>query len=128
MKRQCYEVDGWKVQIFFSINSDDFYDIKEALEEIDCPPHLIEKAKEQIQYDDLDIGFTYSNFLLEESIMGIGEVSSSTELINTLKHECYHLIDHISAVRDYKPEESASTLGDFVQVIFNNIIKVFNEI
>ena len=128
MKKQTYELDGWTVQIFYSINSEDFPEIKNALEDIDCPVSLIEKARKQIQYDDLDIGFTYSNFMLEESVIGIGEVSSSSELMNTLVHECYHLIDHISTVRGYKPEESATMLGDFIQVIFNNIIQVFNRI
>lgn len=128
MKKQTYELDGWTVQIFYSINSEDFPEIKNALEDIDCPVSLIKKARKQIQYDDLDIGFTYSNFMLEESVIGIGEVSSSSELMNTLVHECYHLIDHISTVRDYEPEESATMLGDFIQVIFNNIIQVFNRI
>lgn len=128
MKKQTYELDGWTVQIFYSINSEDFPEIKNALEDIDCPVSLIEKARKQIQYDDLDIGFTYSNFMLEESVIGIGEVSSSSELMNTLVHECYHLIDHISTVRGYEPEESATMLGDFIQVIFNNIIQVFNRI
>jgi hypothetical protein len=45
MKRQRFDLDGWTVCIFYSINSEDFSDIREALEEIDCPPSLIEKAR-----------------------------------------------------------------------------------
>lgn len=78
--------------------------------------------------DDLDTGFTYSNFALEESVISIGEVSSMYELVDTLTHELYHLIDHIRIVRNYDYEESATMYGDFIRLIFRNIVDIFNEI
>lgn len=128
MKNQSYKLDDWAVQIFYSVNSSDFPEIEEALEEIDCPQKLIDKAYEQVKYDDPNIGFTYSNFVLQKSIIVIGEVSSIDELFNTLIHELYHLIDHIRIVKSYDYEETATLLGDFVQIIFKNIIDVFNQI
>lgn len=128
MKSQIYKIDDWTVQIFYSVNSEDIKEIENALERIDCPPKLIQRAEQQIMNDDLDTGFTYSNFALEESVISIGEVSSMYELVDTLTHELYHLIDHIRIVRNYDYEESATMYGDFIRLIFRNIVDIFNEI
>lgn len=128
MIKQSYEIDDWTVQLLFSANIDDFEEIENELIKIDCPSSLIEKAYNMLQSQSHDTGFAYSNFLLEKSVIMIGEISNMGELINTLIHECFHLMDHMRLVRGYDDEEIATMVGDFVQLIFNNCASVFNDI
>lgn len=126
MIKQSYEIEDWTVQLLFSVNIDDFDVVKEELNEIGCPSSLIKKAFDMLNSGQKDTGFAYSNFLLEKSVIVIGEISNMGELINTLIHECFHLMDHMRLVRDYDDEDVATIIGDFVQLIFNNCASVFN--
>lgn len=126
MIKQSYEIEDWTVQLLFSVNIDDFDEVEEELKEIDCPSSLLKKAFDMLNSGQKDTGFAYSNFLLEKSVIVIGEISNMGELLNTLIHECFHLMDHMRLVRDYDDEDAATIIGDFIQLIFNNCASIFN--
>jgi hypothetical protein len=55
---------------------------------------------DNIKSNKFNVGFTYSNINLNSSVIVISKVTSEGQLINTLSHECYHFIDHITKLKD----------------------------
>lgn len=128
MIKQVYKINDWTINILLSVNAYDISEVLDELESIDCPVPLLKKAEILLESDDKNKGFTYSNMLLNESVIAIGEVTSIGEMINTIAHECYHLMEHLKITDLYTDEQCATTMGDFIQEIFNNIVDIFNEL
>ena len=60
---------------------------------------------------------------LKSSVIVINKTSSFSELINTISHEYYHLICHISKALDIKDEEKLAYLNGSLNMRSYNIIK-----
>lgn len=102
----CY--NNWTIYILYNCSIDL---VKQYLKEIDCPFSILDK----IESTD-NLGFTYSNYSLKNSIISIKYTNSISDFINTLSHECTHLVFHINQY--IFKEDIAIQIGDLSQIIF----------
>lgn len=59
--------------------------------------------------------------------MVISYTDNNAELINTITHECYHFIQHISKANNITDEEIlASLTGRFNMYLWNTIFYIIN--
>ena len=106
-----FNIKKWRVVIYYETTCDDIDFIIEALKNIKCSNYYIEEAIENLETCNLNIGLTYSNLNLKSSIIVISKTSSFAQLINTISHEYYHLLKHISKVLKIEDEEELATLN-----------------
>jgi hypothetical protein len=102
---------GWKVTILYECSCDDIDFIIQTLKDINCPNKYIKEALENLETCELNIGLTYSNLKLKSSVIIINKTSSFAELINTIAHEYFHLICHISKTLKIDNEEELAYLN-----------------
>lgn len=106
-----FTIYNWKVTILYETTCDDIDFIIETLMDIHCPKHYIDMALDNLEECKLNSGLTYSNLNLKSSVIIVNKTSSFSQLINTIAHEYYHLICHISIVLDITDEEELATLN-----------------
>ena len=120
---------NWEVTVLYECTCDDIDFIIDILEDINCPNKYIKEALYNLQTCNLNIGLTYSNTQLQSSIIVVNKTSSFSQLINTIAHEYYHLICHISKVLKIKDEEELAYLnGDLNMRSYNIIKKLENKV
>lgn len=118
---------NWAITVLLECNCSDIPEILEHLQSISCPKHLQEKAINNLSSCENNIGLTYSNFKLNRTIMIINHTDNNAELINTITHECYHFIQHISKANNITDEEIlASLTGRFNMYLWNTIFYIIN--
>lgn len=105
-----YEYD-WKITILYETTCNDIDSIIETLKDIYCPNKYIKEALNNLETCNLNIGLTYSNLNLKSSVIVISKTSSFAQLINTISHEYFHLICHISKVLEIEDEEELANLN-----------------
>lgn len=106
-----FTIKTWKVLILYECTCDDIDYIIEALKDINCPIKYIKEAINNLETCNLNIGLTYSNIKLKNSIIVISKTSSFAQLINTVSHEFYHLICHLAKSLNIKDEEKLAYLN-----------------
>lgn len=79
--------------------------------DINCSDEYINEALDNLETCNLNIGLTYSNMKLKSSVIVIGKTSSNAQLINTIAHEFFHLIYHISGTLGIVDEEELANLN-----------------
>lgn len=118
---------NWAITVLLECNCSDIPEILEHLQSISCPKHLQEEAINNLSFCENNIGLTYSNFKLNRTIMVINHTDNNAELINTITHECYHFIQHISKANNITDEETlASLTGRFNMYLWNTIFYIIN--
>jgi len=90
---------------------------------INCPKNYINRALDNLEECKLNSGLTYSNINLKSSVIVINKTSSFAQLINTVAHEYYHLICHISSVLKIEDEEELASLNGNLNMRSYNIVK-----
>ena len=124
-----YNILNWKVKILYECTCDDIDYIIETLKEIKCPNKFIKEAINNLETCNLNIGLTYSNIALKSSVIVINKTSSFSQLINTISHEYYHLICHISKALDIEDEEKLAYLnGDLNMRSYNFVRKLERKV
>ena len=123
MIKDNFNILDWNVQILYECSCDDIDYIIETLKEIKCPNKFIKEALNNLETCNLNIGLTYSNITLRSSVIVINKTSSFSELINTIAHEYYHLICHISKILDIKDEERLAYLNGDLNMRSYNIVR-----
>ena len=121
-----YEYD-WKVTILYETTCQDIDYIIETLKDINCPHKFINEALDNLETCKLNIGLTYSNLKLKSSVIIIGKTSSFEQLINTISHEYYHLICHISKRLNIKDEEELAYLNGDLNMRSYIFVKNFEK-
>lgn len=111
MIKDVFYIKSWKVTILYECTCDDIDYIIETLKQVNCPKIYIKEALTNLETCNLNIGLTYSNIKLKSSIIVINKTSSFAQLINTVSHEFYHLICHISKALKIKDEEELAYLN-----------------
>lgn len=111
MIEDWFSIYNWNVIILYECTCDDIDYIIETLKDIKCPNKFIEEALDNLETCNLNIGLTYSNIGLKSSVIIISKTSSFPELINTIAHEYYHLICHISKGLEIEDEEKLAYLN-----------------
>ena len=119
----------WEVTVLYECTCDDINIIMETLQNINCPNKYIKEALHNLQTCNLNIGLTYSNTQLQSSVIVVNKTSSFSQLINTIAHEYYHLICHVSKVLEIEDEEELAYLnGDLNMRSYNIIKKLENKV
>ena len=113
----------WEITVLYECTCDDIDIIIKTLWDIKCPTKYIKEALNNLQTCNLNIGLTYSNTQLQSSVIVINKTSSFSQLINTIAHEYYHLICHISKVLEIEDEEELAYLNGNLNMRSYNIIK-----
>lgn len=129
MITQHYFIDDydWNVYILYSVNDEDLYDVKEILEDINCSKSRINEGINNIR-GRRNTGFTYSNLTERVSVMVVCETDDIGELLNTLIHECYHLVKHIFKSSISSEEDEAKFIGNFIQLISRQLLRLLNSL
>ena len=127
-----FHIKNWKVNIFYECTCNDIDCIIQSLMEIDCPKKYIEEALNNLESCNLNIGLTYSNLNKQSSIIIINKTSSFGELLNTISHEYYHLLCHLSKSLDIDNEEELASLNGNLNMrsyyfLKDNLYKVGSE-
>ena len=118
-----FNILNWNVKILYECTCDDIDYIIETLKEIKCPNKFIKEALNNLETCNLNIGLTYSNIALESSVIVINKTSSFSQLINTVSHEYYHLICHISRALDIEDEEKLAYLNGNLNMRSYNFVR-----
>lgn len=119
----------WKVTVLYQCTCDDIDFIIKTLKDINCPNKYIKEALHNLQDCDLNIGLTYSNKKLQSSVIIINKTSSFSQLINTISHEYFHLICHVSKTLNIEDEEELAYLnGDLNMRSYNFVRKLEIEV
>ena len=111
MIKDVFYIKNWKVTILYECICDDIDYIIETLKQVNCPKIYIKEALTNLETCSLNTGLTYSNIKLKSSIIVINKTSSFAQLINTVSHEFYHLICHISKALKIKDQEELAYLN-----------------
>ena len=106
-----FKILNWNVFIIYEATCDDIDFIIETLKDINCPNKYIKEALHNLQTCNLNIGLTYSNTNLQSSVIVVNKTSSFAQLINTIAHEYFHLICHISKILEIEDEEELAYLN-----------------
>ena len=118
-----FKILNWNVKILYECTCKDIDYIIETLKEIKCPNNFIKEAINNLETCNLNIGLTYSNIALESSVIVINKTSSFSQLINTISHEYYHLICHISKALDIEDEEKLAYLNGNLNMRSYNFVR-----
>ena len=118
-----FSIYDWNVTILYETTCDDIDFIIETLKEINCPKKCINRALDNLEECKLNSGLTYSNIRLKSSVIIINKTSSFSQLINTIAHEYFHLICHISDVLGIRNEEKLANLNGNLNMRSYNIIE-----
>ena len=122
-----FSIYNWKVTILYETTCDDIDFIIEILKEIDCPKYYINRALDNLEECKLNSGLTYSNSRLKSSVIIINKTSSFSQLINTISHEYYHLICHISDILRIEDEEELANLNGNLNMRSYKIVEHLKE-
>ena len=119
----------WNVTVLYECTCDDIEEIIKTLMDIKCPIKYIQEALNNLKTCNLNIGLTYSNIKLKSSVIVVNKTSSFSQLINTIAHEYFHLICHLSKTLEIEDEEELAYLnGDLNMRSYNIIRNLENEV
>lgn len=108
---------SWIVTILYKCSTKNLQEVGNYLSDIDCPAILINEATKVLQQNNT--GLTYSNYSLRHSIMVFNNTTSDSQMVNSVTHECYHLVNHINRSISINNEERLATLmGDLCMNIY----------
>lgn len=110
MIKDNFDIQDWNVTILYECDCRDIDIIIRTLKDINCPNKYIKEALDNLERCQLNSGLTYSNLQLRSSVIIINKTSSVKQLINTISHEYYHLLCHITNSLNIKDEEEIATL------------------
>lgn len=129
MIKDKFNIYDWNIIILYECSCNDIDYIVETLQDIRCPNKFIKEALDNLETCNLNIGLTYSNITLKSSVIVINKTSSFAQLINTIAHEYYHLICHISKGLNIKDEEELAYLnGDLNMRSYKFIENLKNKV
>ena len=129
MIKDSFSILSWNITILYECDCNDIDYIIETLKDIYCPNKYIKEAINNLESCNLNIGLTYSNTKLKSSVIIINKTTSFGQLINTISHEYYHLICHMSKTLRIKDEEELAYLnGDLNMRSYIFIEKLKNKV
>lgn len=129
MIEDTFTIKDWNVTILYECTCEDTGYIVEALMDINCPKQYIDEAINNIDSCNFNIGLTYSNINKRSSVIVVSKTSSTSQLINTIAHEYFHLICHLEVGLEIEDEEELAQLNgelnmksfNFLQINFQKV-------
>lgn len=114
----------WNVLVYYNVTPDDFVEIVDSLEQLDCEDEDIRKALAVLRRKNT--GFTFSNTDYKMSIVCIGSADNVGQFINTAIHEAKHVQSHICQY--YNIEEDTETAAYLIGHIVHKMYKMLEKI
>lgn len=118
-----FSIYDWNITVLYETTCQDIDYIIRILEDINCPKYYIKRALNNLEECKLNSGLTYSNLGLKSSIIIVNKTSSFAQLINTISHEYFHLICHISRALNIEDEEELANLNGNLNMRSYNIVR-----
>lgn len=128
MIKDSFYIEDFHITILYDCTCDDIDYIIKTLKEINCPYNYILKALDNLEECTLNSGLTYSNLKQRSSVIVINKTSSIFQLINTISHEIFHLICHISESKKIEDEEYLAKLNGDLNMKAYKIIKRLEKV
>ena len=122
-----FYIYNWKITVLYETTCEDIDFIIETLKDINCPKYYINRALDNLEECKLNSGLTYSNSRLKSSVIIINKTSSFSQLINTISHEYYHLICHISDILEIEDEEELAYLNGDLNMRSYKFVKLLEK-
>ena len=123
MIRQEFVIDTkpWKVYVYYDFVLDDIDEVITTLHTIGFPKHYITSAYIILKQTTINCGFTYTHLENRMTLIVLTKITSPGQFINSLVHEIFHLVNHISKVYniDNDSEEPCYLAGDIAQQTLN---------
>lgn len=115
---------GWNVLVYYNVQPEDFVEVADSLEQLDCPEDDMRLALRTLRKKNT--GFTYSNDEYMMSVVCIGNASSIGQFVNTAIHEAKHVQSHICAY--YNIPENSETAAYLIGHLVHRMYKMLEKI
>ena len=118
---------NWNILIYYNVQPEDFIEVADSLEQLDCPREDLKMALRTLQRKNT--GFTFSNEDYRMSIVCIGRASNIGQFINTTIHEAKHVQSHICAYYGIEEdsEDAAYLIGHLVHRMYEMLEKIIKQ-
>lgn len=114
----------WNVLVYYNVSPDDFVEIADSLEQLDCSQQDMRKAFRALRRKNS--GFTFSNTDYKMSVVCVGEASNIGQFVNTTIHEAKHVQSHICSY--YNIEEDTETAAYLIGHLVHEMYKMLEKI
>ena len=117
----------WNVLVYYNVSPDDFVEIVDSLEQLDCSEKDLRKALKVLRRKNT--GFTFSNTDYKMSIVCIGKATDIGQFVNTAIHEAKHVQSHICSYYgiDENTETAAYLIGHLVHQMYKMLEKILRQ-
>ena len=115
---------NWNILIYYNVSKYDFVEVRDSLEQLECPRRDIRKAFNVLKRKNT--GFTFSNSDYKMSIICIGEATNIGQFVNTTIHEAKHVQSHICEYYGIEEdgEDAAYLIGHIVHMMYKMLAKI----
>ena len=114
----------WNVLVYYNVSKEDFVEIVDSLNQLDCPKEDVRKALKTLRRKNT--GFTFSNTDYKMSIVCIGEATNVGQFVNTTIHEAKHVQSHICEY--YGIEEDTETAAYLIGHLVHRMYKMLENV
>lgn len=125
MKRRDLRIKryDWRARFYFAVHGYDMGSILASLQSIQCPGNLLQRIADNMERNDMDSGFTYSNKVVRRSVVVVGLTTSPAQFLNSFEHELRHLCDDIGIASgmEMQGEEVAYLTGNINAALWEDI-------
>lgn len=115
---------GWNVLVYYNVKPEDFVEVADSLEQLDCSKDEIRKSLRALR--NKNAGLTFSNTEYKMSIVCIGEATNVGQFVNTTIHEAKHVQSHICEYYGIAEdtETAAYLIGHLVHMMYKMLQKI----
>lgn len=121
----------WDVTVFYIVHKYYLNEVMCKLKSIECPNSILDQVYSNLSQCDVNSGFTYTNCKAKQTVIVITRASSDKEFVNTLCHECIHLVSSITkkckiSIGSEQAGELVGKLSEYIYPCIKRIIKYYN--
>ena len=114
----------WNVLVYYNAQPEDFVEIADSLEQLECPKYDLKKALNVLRRKNT--GFTFSNDEYRMSIVCIGNADNIGQFVNTVIHEAKHVQSHMCSY--YNINENTETAAYIIGHLVHKMYKMLEKI
>ena len=98
---------NWSIKVYYAVDRYYVEDILKDLDDLNISNYEYLKVKQSLYKEEVNAGFTYTDYNKKASIIVIGLTTSAAEFQNTFDHEKGHVAMHISEYYHINPYSEA---------------------
>ena len=110
----------WSIKVYYAVYRYYVEDILKDLDDLNISNYEYLKVKQSLYKEEVNTGFTYTDYNKKTSVIVIGLTTSAAEFQNTFDHEKGHVVMHISEYYHINPysEDFQYLAGDIGKKMF----------